>query len=145
MCIILGIRREVRIALEDAPAVFLYVVAKSWRAERPTMELMYLIKYTSSDGQVKYYRLIDRIQEHWRDIGILMGIEPSVLNNVSSIWKGNLREQCREVLQTWNKQGSEKYPVTWSGMLGLLEDLQLKEISRELQEALGKQVYFLCG
>ena len=102
------------------------------------MELMYLMKYTSSDGQVKHYRLINRIQEHWRDIGILMGIEPSVLNNYSSIWKGNLREQCREVLQTWHKQGSEKYPVTWSGMLRLLEDLELKEISRELQEALGK-------
>jgi len=105
------------------------------------MELMYLIKYTSNDGQLKYFRLIDRIQEHWRDIGILIGIEPTVLNNFSSIWKGNLREQCREVLQTWHKQGSEKYPVTWSGMLGLLEDLQLKEISRELQEALGKQVF----
>ena len=32
-------------------------------------------------------------------------------------------------------EGSRR--VTWSGMLELLEDVPLKEISRELQEALG--------
>lgn len=102
------------------------------------MELIYLIKYTGSDGKLKDYRLIDKIQGHWRDIGILMRIEPSLLDNFKSIWGGNLKEQCREVFQKWFEQGSEQYPVTWSGMLRLLEDVQLKEISRELQEVLGK-------
>lgn len=122
---------------EDVAALFHYVVSKSWRNEHPTMELMYLIKYTSSDGQVKDYRLIDKIQKHWRDLGILVGIEPSVLDDFESTYRGSLKEQCRKVLQTWLEQGLEKYPVTWSGILELLEDVPLKEISRELQEALG--------
>ena len=100
--------------------------------------MIQLVKYTGNDGQVKDFRLLEKIQGHWKDIGTLMGIENATLESFEHKWRGNLKEQCREVLQTWLNQGSEKYPVTWSGMLEVLKDVQLKMISLELQEVLGK-------
>ena len=95
------------------------------------------MKYTSSDGQQKHFRLIDNIQEHWREIGILMGIELPVLNDFEFNCR-NLKEQCRKVLETWLTQGSENYPVTWNGMLNVLKDVKLGEISCQLEKVLGK-------
>ena len=113
-------------------------VIKSWSNERPTMAQMYLMKYTSSDGQQNNFRLIDKIQGHWRDIGTLMKIESSVLNDFESHCRGNLKEQCRKVLEAWIAQGSRNYPVTWSGMSTVLKDVLLGEVSCQLEEVLGK-------
>ena len=102
------------------------------------MDMLQLVKYTGSDGQTKEFRLLPKIQGHWKDIGTLMGIETSTLEAFEYKWPGDSKEQCREVLQAWLNQGSEKYPVTWSGLLEVLKDVQLKMISLELQEVLGK-------
>lgn len=104
------------------------------------MELMHLLKYRGGDGQLKYFRLLEKVQVHWKDIGILMGIENATLEMFEHKWRGDLKEQCRDVFQTWLRQGSEKYSVKWSGLLELLEDVQLKEIAYELQEILGKLI-----
>ena len=107
-------------------------------SERPTMDMIQLVKYTGSDGQPKEFRLLENIQGKWKDIGTLMRIENATLNNFEHKHRGESKEQCRDVLQTWREQGSEKYPVTWSGLLEVLKDVQLKEVSRELEEVLGK-------
>ena len=104
----------------------LCTVAKSGMSEHPILHL------------VERFRLLENIQGHWKDIGTLMGIETSMLEKFEHKWRGDLKEQCREVLQAWLEQGSEKYPVTWRGLLDVLEDVQLKTISLELQEKLGK-------
>ena len=117
---------------------FIYTVAKSWRSERPTVEMMHLIKYASSDGQIKEFRLLRNVQRHWEAIGILLGIHLHTLRGFELKRDNDLEKQCQDVLQTWLERGSEKYPVSWSGMLKVLEDVELKEISRKLQEALGK-------
>ena len=104
------------------------------------MNMIQLVKYTGSDGQVKQFRLLERIQEKWKDIGTLMEIENATLNKFAQSHRGNLKEQCRDVLQTWLERGSisEKYPVTWSGLLEVLEDVQLTVISCEFEKVLGK-------
>lgn len=105
------------------------------------METIYLIEYTSSDGQLKDFRLIEKIQGKWKVIGTLVGMEPSVLHGFESTCRGT-EEKCWNVLHTWLTQGSEKYPVTWSGMLNVLKSVKLSEISRQLQEVLGKCLIF---
>jgi len=104
------------------------------------MDMIQLVKYTGSDGQPKEFHLLENIQGKWRDIGTLLRIENATLDKFEHKHQGDLKEQCRDVLQTWREEGSrsEKYPVTWSGLLEVLKDVQLKEVARELEEALGK-------
>jgi len=102
------------------------------------MELMHLLKYRDRDGRLKDFRLLEKIQVHWKDMGILMGIENATLEKFEHKWRGDLKEQCRDVFQTWLTHGSEKYSVKWSGILELLEDVRLREISYQLEEVLGK-------
>ena len=111
-------------------------------SERPAMDMIQLVKYTSRDGQWKEFHLLEKIQEKWKDIGTLMEIENATLNRFAHRHQGDLKEQCRDVLQTWLEGGSvsEKYPVTWSGLMEVLKDVQLKVISCEFEEALGKHV-----
>lgn len=125
-------------------SAFNYTVTKSWRSEQPTMELIYLIKYTKSDGQMKEFRLLQNVQRHWEDIGILVGIHPNTLKSFQLQRGNNLEKQCQDVFQTWLEQGLKKYPVTWNGLLEVLKDVQLNEISRELEKVLGKYMYVVA-
>ena len=104
------------------------------------MDMIQLVKYTGSDGQLKKFHLLENIQGKWRDIGTLMKIKNATLNMFEHKHQGDLKEQCRDVLQIWREEGSEKYPVTWSGLLEVLKDVQLTEVSRELEEVLGKWI-----
>ena len=123
-------------------ACFYSTVIKSWMSEHPTMDMIQLVKYTGNDGQPKQFYLLEKIQEKWKDIGTLMKIESATLSNFAQRHQGDLKEQCRDVLQMWLEGGSrsEEYPVTWSGLLDVLKDVQLKVISCELEEVLGKCV-----
>ena len=123
-------------------ACFYSTVTKSWMSERPTMNMIQLVEYTGSDGQLKQFHLLEKIQAKWKDIGTLMEIENATLSSFAERHRGDLKEQCRDVLQMWLEGGSrsEKYPVTWSGLLEVLKDVQLKVISCELEEVLGKCV-----
>ena len=108
--------------------------------EPPTMDMIQLVKYPDSNGQLKEFHLLEKVQGKWKDIGTLMRIENATLNKFAHRHQSDLKEQCRDVFQMWLEGGSrsERYPVTWSGLLEVLEDVQLKEISRELEKALGK-------
>ena len=65
------------------------------------MDMIQLVKYTGNDGQVKDFRLLEKIQGHWKDIGILMGIENATLESFEHKWqhryddgKGRGRCEC---------------------------------------------------
>ena len=105
------------------------------------MELMDLLEYTDSDGQSKDFRLLEKIQNDWKTIGIQMGIEYATLESFEHK-EGGAYEQCHKVFHKWLSMGSKKYPVTWSGLMRLLEAVQLREVSCELQEALGEMIWY---
>ena len=66
-------------------------------------------------------------------ISILFNIPAPVYNG----WEqGSQDEICHTVLQHWLDSGTGRYPTTWSGLIEVLEDVQLGEVAKQLKRAL---------
>lgn len=89
-----------------------------------------LIKYRINN-KVGKFRLVQAIQHKWESIGILLGVP----ENIFASHQTN-EEKCRGVLEEWLKKGSEQYPVEWDGLIKVLEDVELREVAKDLQKAL---------
>lgn len=105
---------------------------ETWRNDRPTMEKLQLITYKGG----KKLRIIQNAQEEWRKIGIELGISPAVLKGFATEGRGDLEQQCYDVFSKWLKSGSEKYKLTWQGLLELLEAVDLKPLAEDVVTAL---------
>ena len=105
----------------------------NWREDRPTIHELTLITYHST----KKLRVIERAQEKWREIGTLL--EVPGLMSIELRYRGNLKEQCHEVLHVWLERGSTKYDTTWQGLLRVLVDVELNVLAKDLSVALRDQ------
>ena len=105
----------------------------NWREDRPTIHGLTLITYHST----KKLRVIERAQEKWREIGTLL--EVPGLTSIESRCRGDLKEQCHEVLHVWLERGSTKYDPTWQGLLKALVDVELYVLAKDLIIALRDQ------
>ena len=97
-----------------------------------------VIKWKDDQGKTQRYRLIDKIRQKWQDIGKLVRIPLDELNSLSDKHKKDAAECCRAVLDTWMEAPPPGYPVTWEGLIELLEDVDLGEVVTELKTVLHK-------
>ena len=81
---------------------------------------------------------MDEIAFKWHDIGVLVGLSFAQLKSVSSEHRGNPMECCRAVLGNWLDNPPADYPVTWPGLIELLEDSQLGQVVSELRKVLDR-------
>ena len=81
---------------------------------------------------------MDNISSHWRDIGELIGLSVSNLKNIATEHQDKPLECCRAVLCHWLENPPKDYPITWRGLLELLEDCQLGQVVSELKNVLSK-------
>ena len=119
--------------------IILYQYIYLFTGDSPRMDLLYLIKYTRSDGRDHTLKLIDKLAPFWKRMamGYLLGITTDQLNTWELMY-GN-PSSCSEAvlshfLQNVNgSQGTYVYPQTWGGVVKLLQDLDLKNITKEIQ------------
>ena len=102
--------------------------------EEPEMNRLQLIKYTDSEGNSRTFRLIEKIQNHCKRLGIRLGIERATLDGFDN--RLTLEEKCEKILELWMMRGDGEYEVTWDGLLQALEDIQLKGVADHLRRAL---------
>ncbi len=100
------------------------------------MKRMILLKWTDKDDQAQALRLRDAISSRWRDAGNFLGLNSPRMNEIALFYQGDVRQCCREVLQEWISKGASNYPVTWDGLLMLLDDLELHSTANSLKSAL---------
>ena len=81
---------------------------------------------------------MDNVSSHWRDIGELIGLSVSNLKNIATKHRDNPLECCRAVLCHWLENPPKEYPITWRGLLELLEDSRLGQVVSELKIVLSK-------
>ena len=79
---------------------------------------------------------MDKIQNKWRDIGELLHLLPAQLIGISTEHRDKPIECCRAVLSRWLDNPPPNYPVTWDGLIELLEDCQLTQVATELKTVL---------
>ena len=105
-------------------------------ADNVSMKDLTLIKWKDSQGKQHKLRIVQNICTKWRYIGNLLNISDPVLESILSQYRGDLEECCYAVLRQWLDNGSPDYPLTWEGLLELLEDADCAQVAEELRDAL---------
>ena len=100
------------------------------------MKDLTLIKWKDSQGKQHKLRIVQAICPKWRYIGNLLDISDPVLESTLSQYRGDLEECCYAVLRQWLDNGSPDYPLTWEGLLELLDDADCSQVAEELRDAL---------
>ena len=95
-----------------------------------------LVKWKDRQGQTQRFYLMDVIGNKWRSVGHQLGLLPSQLEGIASQFGNNATECCRAVLGEWLENPPSDYPVTWEGLMELLEDCKLTQVAVKLKSAL---------
>lgn len=96
-----------------------------------------LIKWVDGSRRTQCFNLIERISHKWTDIGDLFKIQDATLKNFKATNLNDNKGGCRDVFVHWlNNGGTNEYPRTWSGVFELLDNIELRGIRMELQQAL---------
>ena len=97
-------------------------------------------------GKTNEYYLLEMIQYKWRDIGQLAGLSKSQLESIATKHQDKPIECCRAVLGEWLENPPKEYPITWDGLIELLEDCGVTSAVKELKIALTKGTvkYIIC-
>ena len=105
--------------------------------ENVSMKNLTLMKWTDSQGKQHKLRIVQNICPRWRQIGNLLNISDSLLESILSQYRGDLEECCYAVLRQWLDNGSPDYPLTWEGLLELLNDVDCSQVADQLKDAQG--------
>ena len=100
----------------------------------PEIRKLYFIKYTDSEGNDKEFRLTKMVQNHWRELGTLLGIDKATLDGFDSSL--TRKDKCEKIFDLWIMKGEGEYSVTWAGLLQALKDAELGGVAEHLREAL---------
>ena len=76
---------------------------------------------------------MERISLHWRDIGELIGLSFQQLECMTGEYRDKHIDCCRAVLGHWLENPPEEYPITWRGLIELLQDSELGQVVSELK------------
>ena len=107
-------------------------------SERVKIQQLALIKWKDDQGQTQRFYLMEKIAYKWRTLGELLGLPFSKLQSLATEHRDKPEECCRAVLGQWLDNPPPDYPITWEGLLELLEDGQLGQIVTELRNVLDK-------
>jgi len=80
--------------------------------------------------------LIKEMASKWKDAGYQLDLSLGEIKKIEKDQQGDCYECCSSVMQTWLERGSKEYPMNWDGVLELLEDLELLNLVKKLQEML---------
>jgi hypothetical protein len=81
---------------------------------------------------------MERVSHNWREIGTLIGLSFQKLECLAREHRDKHTDCCRAVLGSWLEDPPEEYPITWSGLIELLQDCELSQVVSELTYALSK-------
>ena len=94
----------------------------------------------SENGELFELRIYDSAKAKWDRIGRSLGFDEGHIESIGDDARNNYSRVCK-VFQEWFENAGglpnhEKYPKTWKGLIALLADSGLKELSDKLKEAL---------
>ena len=95
-----------------------------------------LIKWNDASGTTQRFYLMDRISVKWRETGDLLELSAAQLQGIVTEHQGNQEACCRAILSKWMENPPCEYPVSWEGLIELLEDSRLSQVVKELKTAL---------
>ena len=94
----------------------------------------------SENGEVQELRIYDSAKAKWDRIGRCLGFDEGHIESIGDDGRNNYSRVCK-VFQEWFDNACSlpnhmKYPMTWEGLVALLADSTLTELSEKLKRAL---------
>ena len=110
--------------------------------EKPTNRDLTLLKYRDPEGgQVKRLKLVDTILNEWKEVGKILGISQPKLDAWWTQTSNDPKRCCDNVMAHWLQNPPDEYPLTWRGLIDLLEDVdKFGALVQELKTALAHKV-----
>ena len=107
--------------------------------EKPTSRDLTLIKWKKG-GESGRLRIIDTICNEWEKIGSTLGIPSPKISTIRAQNNHDPQRCCNSVFGYWFQNPPKEYPLTWSGFIELLQDVEFEALADELTEALHNRV-----
>ena len=102
----------------------------------PTFSELNLLKYKTNEGKETKIRIIKEAKHKWKDIA---GVICPNANKMTTLGQQfNDPEDClRKVLsENFIDKKPERYEHNWSGLIKLLEDVELEALAKRVEDAL---------
>lgn len=100
----------------------------------PTLTSLSLIEWQSQEGK-KQLQIKQTISSKWKEVGILLEIDHSLLDGWERQYMRDSQECCNAVLNHWLNNPCKSYPCTWDGVCHLLDNVQFGEIAAQVRSA----------
>ena len=102
----------------------------------PTWDKLMILKYTD-EGVKKKIRIISQASHQWKDIASLICSYTCKTSTLEKQYQNDPNECLRQVLiHNFINKKPLKYSQTWSGLIELLDDIDLEKVSKELEHEL---------
>ena len=107
-----------------------------WTDKIPTLKELITLKY-SDEGEKKRVGIINKASHKWKDIAGLICDDANKTRVLEKQYQGDANECLRQVLIDYfiNKK-SQGYSQDWSGLIELLNDVELELLAKEIEYAL---------
>lgn len=118
-------------------AIIVHVVILSIGSQPPmNMNTLTFFKWKNEHGQLQEFRLVDRVSNKWKQIGIRLDIDTNILDGWGQKYLLDSGSCWMAVMKDWmDRGGTPAYPATWEGVYLLLNDIQSGGIGDDLKKA----------
>ena len=102
----------------------------------PTLDELMILKYADDSVKKKIW-IISQASHQWKDFASLICSETNRTSTLEKQYQNDPNECLRQVLiHNFINKKPLKYSQTWSGLIKLLDDIDIETVSKELEHAL---------
>ena len=103
----------------------------------PTLRELTILKYTSSKGEKRRLSIINEASHKWKDIVSLISDDPNRTRVLEEEYRGKPHDCLRQALtDDFIGKKPQKYSQNWSGLIEILEDVDLESVAKKAEDAL---------
>ena len=86
------------------------------------------------------------IPSKWKDMGLQLGLDPSILDGIDSNTRGNDNHAYIAIFDSWKKQNSSKHTYTWSTVVRALQTPAVgeKKLADKIKDKVTKQKFSIA-
>ena len=97
-----------------------------------------MFKWRGESGAKQQLRIIESISSKWQDLATLVGLSMSQMDGIQKQSLLETEQCCLRVFDHWIISNREftNYPITWSGLQELLEDIGHRALAKQMKTAL---------
>ena len=109
------------------------------KIDRDVIDQSHLValRYRSRKGKEGELRVSARIASQWTTLGKLFKMDTKLIANNHAGESDSTLHCCQDLLEKWIEEGgTESYPSNWHGLIKALKAIQLKQLAKDIEEAL---------